>query len=231
MVESAFRHAHLDQDSQDWVRGIWGLPPAAPITLEGLKEAILASDLFSAPWMVAVWTPDNQWVVEGIAGTYLRKEADASNPIFTDLLTLRRGDQVAKLDKYGDVVPGTGPSLGIQTVISGVDLALRLGYSLDLLPTPFHAPVDSWEDGVPGFGESPLMGVALLSKGRRWLLRFRRDHDQWWAEGLKPEDLPTIRNLIGFDASIPLDVIDIEWLLAKGNPIWARIPSLLRVWG
>lgn len=224
-VDAAFRQAQIDQDSEDWVKGIWGLSPVGPVTRDALREGILASDLFTAPWMVATWRRDFQWAVEGIAMDYLRGEAEASSPILHDLFTRPYADQVPKVDEYGDFVPGTGPSMGIQTVIRGVDTALRFGYRLDLLMDPLEEPLDAWEDGVPDLGETPLMGVVIQSNSACWLVTFGRDRDRWKIGGLAAEDTPAFLETTGVDPAQPLRERDFEQLVGLGVPVWGRIPS------
>lgn len=228
LVSQWLNIARLNSDSSAEVKGLFGLSPMSTLEPGPLREAILASDLFSAPWVVAMWRPDTKWVVWGVASRYLQKEADRMDFAVQDLFTRPRADQSFVVDEFGLILPGCGPSVGIEQVIAAVDYAFQTGARLDIIPEPLDGPVESWSDNVPTFTEDPLMGVLIQIPGAYWLVSFVLDDEfHWRIFGLAKKDHEAFFLATGVNPAERLQPSDFETLASRGRVIESRVESFL----
>jgi|GEM_PF-4908717 len=230
-----------EDGSEDRCRGTWGISPFAALTKEVLKQAIQESDLFTAPWMAAIWRPRHGWVVAGAATRYLSGDIDVTHPDAMDLFSRQYADQT-KPETF-DVelgcftTPGAGgtplnngdpgPSLGIRETIPWVEMALRLGYRLDLVMAPVEEPLDTWEDALVNYSETPLMGVLIQVATASYLPSFQANPEnrEVRLEGLDPRDFGVFHAATGVDPARPLTPQDVESLVLLGIPVFGRIPG------
>lgn len=232
-----------DPESEAEARGTWGISPYVPLTREVLKEALEASDLFTAPWMVAIWRPEHGWVVKGAASRYRENPRvfGLEHPETVELFSRPFADQVRPstfdstigaytfTDDKGAVrnVTNPGPDLGIREVIPAIEMALRLGYRLDLVSAPNPTPMDTWRDAVEAFSETPLMGVLLQMPSLALLPSFQMvaATKEFRIEGIDPRDYPVFHEGTKINPERPIQPQDIESLVMLGVPVFGRIPS------
>lgn len=226
LVSQWLNIARLNEDQAAEVKGIFGLPIVSSVEPDSLREAILASDLFSAPWMVAMWRPDTKWVVWGVASRFLQGEAELMDLAVQDFLARPRADQSFSIDEFGLVLPGCGPSVGIGQVISAVDYAFQTGSHLELLLEPLDGPIETWSDGVPDFTEMPLMGVVVQTLATSWLVRYVLDVECFWRiAGLDEGDHEPFKLATGVNPKERLGSTDFEALAKRGIRIESWIPT------
>jgi hypothetical protein len=212
------------REDEEVIRGLFDISPIEKLDRASMREAIVRSDLFRAPWMVAVWQPDSQWVVQGVASRYLDGLEGSLTTPTRDLFTRAYADQTPLVKPDGYVF-GTGPDMGLEAVIIGAELALRKGYRLDLVYEPIRKPLDSWGDGVMKLAETPLMGVCLNTVLASFLVAFQVVEDRIYLEGLDERDYETFQAATGINPTKPLKPGDIERVASMGLPVFGRVPS------
>jgi hypothetical protein len=225
LVSTYARMAVAGGAMEEIVRGVLGIPPVADLSVIAIRQALLKTDLFAAPWMVSVWTGPNGWVTQGVASRLLNGEAAPEQDCVADLVTRRYADQTPGFDEGGSLIFQSGPDMGVEAVIKGIEMALRLGYRLDLIWEPIHAAIDSWEDGVMGFGETPLMGFVIPGPVGHFTVGLQYDGVSTRIEGLAESDYVLFRGITGIDPALPLTPGNFEVLAQKGTPIFGRFAS------
>ncbi len=214
-----------DGESEMEAKGIYGIEPYAPITLQTIKEGLKSLGYCEAPWLVAIWHPGSGWVVQGNASRFLDGEGklDART---ADLLNRPYADQIPGMDADMEWIPGTGPIMGLRAVMEGTELALRKGYRLDMVVKPVDR-LDSWEDGVPGFAETPLMGVLIHGPVGSFLPAFQSTQQgAIRLSGLADDTLPHFREITGIDPTKDLSGKDVDMLSLMGIPVFGRVTTL-----
>lgn len=232
-----------DSESEARARGTWGVNPFIGMTREALREAIAASDLFSAPWMAAIWRPEHGWAIKGVATRYLSGDYgfDQRHSDVAELFSRPFADQV-KPSSYDPTVgaytyldtngasrflSSPGPDLGIREVIEAIEMGLRLGYRIDLVSAPTKEPLETWEDVLVSYSETPLMGVLLQMPTLSLLPSFQAvvSTKEIRVEGVDPRDYEIFREATGIDPERPLTPESIENLAIQGIPVFGRVPS------
>jgi hypothetical protein len=211
--------------SEERVRGVLGIPPTREITQACVREALLASDLFEAPWMVCTWTGPDGWVVEGVASRYKNRELSPDQECAFDLMNRPYADQTHGFNDDGFPILFSGPEMGFEMVIQAIERALRLGYRLDLVWEPIEKPVDAWEDGVKGPGVTPLMGVVIPGPAGYYTIAFQHDGVHARIEGVAESDYQLFEGITGVHPGQPLRTQDFEKLVLHGTPIFGRFKS------
>lgn len=241
MVREELGGASRGEAWEERVRGRWGITPNVPLTGEAIRKAILGSDLYSAPWMVAVWRPSHGWVVAGSAMRYLDGATTPDDPAIFDLLSRSYADQTfpPKVDEDLGVsalemgqpwlVPArnAGPTVGLDNVFPWVELGLRRGWRVDFVWEPAERPLDSWEDGLPGVAETPLQGYLIHTPAASFLVAIRYENGEAKLEGVNEEDYELFESFTGVHPDRRLTNGDLEVLATKGTPIFGRIPSFV----
>lgn len=232
-----------DPASEARARGVWGINPIEGLTWEVLRDAIAASDLFTAPWMAAIWRPDHGWAVQGVATRYLAGDYGFQHrhEDVVELFSRPYADQVRPsaydasvgaytfLDAEGRsrFLSRPGPDLGIREVVKAIEMGLRLGYRIDLLAAPVKAPLETWEDVLVSYSETPLMGVLLQLPTLSLLPSFQAvaATKEIRIEGIDPRDYEAFHAATGVDPRHPLTPEQIEDLAILGIPVFGRFPS------
>lgn len=225
LVDSYLKRAASGSAMEEAVRGLLGIPANRDLTETGVREALLSSDLFTAPWMVATWTSPQGWVVLGNASRFLEGLVRPDQECGIDLLTREHADQSMGFDETGLPILFSGPSLGLEVVIQAVELALRMGYRLDLIHKPIETELDAWEDGIRGFGETPLMGYVIPGPVGHFTVAFQFDGAYTRLEGIGESDYELFRGVTGINPAEPLRNADYEVLAMRGTPIFGRFAT------
>jgi hypothetical protein len=239
MVHGELALASLGEVMEERVRGRWGITPNIPLDEESVRRQVLQSDLFRAPWMVAVWRPEHNWVVAGAASRYLSGELASDDPALFDLLGRVYADQTfpPRVDEGAGtpsidlgrqwLVPaaGAGPEVGLDRAIQWVEHGLRRGYRVDFVWEPAERPLDVWEDGLPGVAEAPLMGFLIHTPTMSFLPAIRYEEGEARLEGICEADYDLFRTMTGVEPDKRLTNRDLETLNRVGVAVYGRIPS------
>ena len=211
--------------SEERARGILGIPVTRPMTASVVREALLATDLFSAPWLVSVWTGPNGWVVQGVGSRFLDGQVSPEDECGLDLATRPYAEQLPGYDANGAPIFCSGPDLGLEAVVEAIEMALRLGYRLELIWEPLNTPLDAWEDGVGGFGETPLQGFVIPGPIGHYTVAIQCDGELLRLEGIGESDYELFKGITGINPAEPLRNEHFEILAQKGTPIFGRFAT------